>query len=205
MDDLMMKLGTHIRVLRRGQGRSLREISGVCGFTESLLSKIETNRVLPPVATLTRIARALGVEVSALLDADMRPQTVHTAAGAAPRTLVATTKGYQFRMLASGRAGKLMEPYLFVARRGRITPGPLQHRGEEFLYVLQGRMKYRVGDLEYRLGPGDSLYFNSAEEHDMTPLSAKVVYLGIFADPPALVEPHRKGLKNADSDRAPQE
>ena len=75
-----------------------------------------------------------------------------------------------------------MQPFVFVAERGKIKPGAMAHRGEEFVYVLEGQMRYSVGGTTHTLGPGDSLYFNSEEEHDLEPLTAKVRYLAVFAD-----------------------
>jgi quercetin dioxygenase-like cupin family protein len=73
-----------------------------------------------------------------------------------------------------------MQPLLFVAERGGVKPSPMSHSGEEFIYVLQGRMRYRVGDVTYTLGAGDSLYFDAEEDHDLEPITATVRYLGLF-------------------------
>ncbi|MDD5198554.1 MAG: cupin domain-containing protein [Terrimicrobiaceae bacterium] len=75
-----------------------------------------------------------------------------------------------------------MQPFIFVAERGRIKPGVMAHCGEEFVYVLEGRMRYSVGKITYSLGPGDSLYFSSEEEHDLEPVTAKVKYLAVFVE-----------------------
>lgn len=174
-----------IRSLRRRQKRTLREVAEQCGFTESLLSKIESGKTTPPLATLSRIAAALGVGLSDLLDDDATAGTVHTAAarlaaGPQPRT----AKGYGFHVLAAERHGKVMQPFLFVARRGEVLPGALTHAGEEFIYVLEGELRYRVGAVTYTLGPGDSLYFDSEDEHDFEPVTPEARFLGIFAERP---------------------
>ena len=75
----------------------------------------------------------------------------------------------------------MMQPFLFEAEKGQIQSGSMSHSGEEFIYVLQGQMRYRVGETTYTLGPGDSLYFDAEEEHDLEPLTATVRYLGLFA------------------------
>ena len=77
-----------------------------------------------------------------------------------------------------------MQPYLFVAEKGKVVEKSLSHGGEEFVYMLEGEMKYRVGDVEYRMGPGDSVYFDAEEEHDLQPVSDQVKYLAMFADRP---------------------
>jgi len=183
-----MELGARIRKLRRAQGRTLQEIAEACGASRSLLSKIETGRTVPPVATLARIGAALGTDAAALLTPEAGRATVFTPRAESGRML-RTAKGYAFHAFAAGRPGKLIQPFLFVARRGRLRPGPLAHPGEEFVHVLEGRLKYRVGATEYHLAPGDSLYFDAQEPHDLEPVTAEVRFLAVFAEPGAAQEP----------------
>ena len=183
------ELPSRIRSLRRQQKRTLKEVAAQCGFTESLLSKIESGKSSPPVATLARIAAALGVGLGDLIDGSRTVGTVATAAAALEqRPVTRTAKGYGFHVLAAERGAKIMQPFLFEAEKGGVKPGMLSHSGEEFVYVLEGSMNYRVGSTTYNLGPGDSLYFDAEEEHDLEPISDVVRYLGVFTDritPPA--------------------
>jgi uncharacterized cupin superfamily protein len=73
-----------------------------------------------------------------------------------------------------------MQPYISPPS-GRVKPHA-SRAGEEFVYVLAGTMRYRVGAAEYTLAPGDSLYFDAEEDHEMKPISKTVSYLGIFAE-----------------------
>jgi transcriptional regulator with XRE-family HTH domain len=177
-----MDIGGRIRKLRRVQGRTIAEVASKAGFSRSFLSKIESGATVPPVATLTKIAESLGTRIGALLDEDAQETTVHTTAAASASRLVSTRKGYSFHAFAAGRPEKRMQPFLFVAEKGRIRPRPLEHRGEEFVYVLEGGMKYRVGAVEYRLSRGDSLYFDAEEPHDLDPLTRRVAYLAVFVE-----------------------
>ena len=179
----MAQLHARIRSLRRLQRRTLKEVASQCGFTLSLLSKIESGATTPPLATLTKIAAALGVSLSDLLDENQAAASVATPATALQdRDLTQTNKGYGFHVLAAARPDKLMQPFVFVARRGELQPGPMTHQGEEFIHVLQGEMRYRVGATTYTLGQGDSLYFDAEEEHDLEPLTPVVRYLGVFCE-----------------------
>ncbi len=191
-----MTLGARLRQLRLRQQRTLQEIADLCGFTRSLLSKIENDKTVPPVATLARLAAALGVKASALLDEESTVGTVvQRAAEVAAAPLVRTDRGYHFFAFAAGRPDKRMQPFLFVARRGEVKRHHLSHAGEEFIYVLEGQMRYRVGQTEYHLEPGDTLYFDSEEEHAIEPVSAEVRYLGIFAE--AALAPRSKAKRPA--------
>jgi len=180
-----MELGSRIRKLRLRQARTLGEIARECGFSTSLLSKIETGRTMPPVSTLVKIADALGVRVSTLLDEAGQRGTIHHKAAEERSRMLATSKGYRFVAFAQERPDKAFQPFLFEAEKRRIGAQPLSHRGEEFIYMLEGEMKYRVGSVEYALTPGDSLYFDSEDEHDLQPVSGRVRYLAVFSERPA--------------------
>ena len=165
------------------QRRTLQDIADRADITKSLLSKIENGKSRPPIATLTRIANALGTSMSALLsEAEHKgpilipaDETLHTTA---------TDKGYNFFSFANQRSAKLMQIYLFTARKGEVTAQALSHPGEEFIYILKGRTRYRIGNTQYTLKAGDGLYFDSEEDHDLDPISDEVKYLAVFCDRP---------------------
>jgi transcriptional regulator with XRE-family HTH domain len=176
-----VNIGTRIRKLRVQQRRTLQQIADQVGLTRSMLSKVETGATVPAVATLTKIADALGVKPSVLLDSADGKTTVYAPAvqvGAAKH--VKTNRGYRFHAFASERPDKLMQPYLFTARKGEVKRQALTHEGEEFIYMLEGTMRYRVGDTTFTLRPGDTLYFDSEDEHELAPVSAEVKYLAVF-------------------------
>ena len=178
-----MTLGERLRKIRRMQGRTLKEISGNANITVSLLSKIENNKSQPPIATLTRIASALGVSTSSLLaDGEQSGTIFIPAKNTSTRTRA--DKGYEFFSFATQRKEKLMDIFLFVAKKDEVTPQPLNHSGEEFVYVLRGEMKYSVGSAQYTLKAGDALYFDSESDHDLEPLTKEVRYLAVFCTRP---------------------
>jgi quercetin dioxygenase-like cupin family protein len=138
---------------------------------------------MPPVSTLMKIAEALGVTVSVLLEENRESGTVHTRGEAIQASkLIQTNIGYSFFAFAPELREKLMQPFLFHARKGEIQQHVFSHEGEEFIYMLEGEMKYKIGDIEYTLRPGDSVYFNSLEEHMLTPVTEEVRYLGMFTE-----------------------
>ena len=175
-----MSVGGCIRRLRLEQQRTQQDIANACGFTKSLLSKIESNKVMPPVATLVKIAESLGTKVSTLIETDDNIGTVYTAAKEVEENIVKTERGYWIYPFATSHKGKRMQPFVFIARKGEVKQHHLMHEGEEFIYVLKGEMRVQVGQAEYRLKTGYSLYFNSAEEHQVIPISDTVRYLNVF-------------------------
>jgi len=175
-----LKIGAVIRRLRLEQHRTQQEIADSAGFTKSLLSKIESGRVFPPVATLVRIAEALGVGVSNIIESGESLNTVPGTAEQAENSLVQTERGYWIFPFASQRRSKRMQPMLIVARKGEVKEHHLTHSGEEFIYVVEGSMWVEVGEEKHRLSSGDSIYFNSTEVHQVIPITKTAKYLNVF-------------------------
>ncbi len=173
-------IGARIRRIRNEQKRTLQDIADVCGFTKSLLSKIETGKVTPPIATLVKIAGALQVGVATLIEADATVHAVHDPRSKVDSGVIRTKVGYGIFPFATDYHDKRMQPFLFVARRGEVAEHRLDHTGEEFIYIVAGAMRVRVGDRLFDLEAGDGLYFNAAETHGITPVSEEVRYINIF-------------------------
>lgn len=182
-DSSITGFGPRILLLRLKQSRSQQEIAASAGISKSMLSKVETGVAMPAVATLSRIAAALGVPVSMLFDDTAAEHTVVThwdklMAGSP----VVNDRGHNFRLIAAGRSQKALQPILFILEKGKVKKGGLRHGGEEFVFVLEGSMRYRVGKREALLGKGDSIYFDGEEEHECAPVTASVTYLAIFTN-----------------------
>ena len=173
-------LGQRIRRLRVQQGQTQGDVACACGFTKSLLSKIETGNVLPPIATLVKIADALGTNLAALIEDDNKGGADFCSLCDAVSSMVLTEKGYSVFPFAVSRSGKKMQPFLFEVRRGEVKHHSLSHTGEEFLYVLEGEIQFRVGNIEYGMRAGDSLYFDATEEHGVKAVSEVARYLDVF-------------------------
>jgi len=185
-------LGVRIRRLRRRLGWTLQHLADHTGFTRSFISKIETGKTVPPAATVMKLAAALGVPAAALMEEQEGRRTVFTSAIAGKSGMVQSDKGYLFRMLAAKREDKCMQPILFEARHGRITPQKLTHGGEEFVFMLEGKMAYQVGEESFELGPGDSLYFDAEQPHELQPITRKVRFLALFSEAAALAGQTKK-------------
>lgn len=173
-------VGERIRLLRTSQNRTLQEVADSCGLSKSMISKIENDKTVPSVATLVKIAQTLGTNISQLLENNGWDKTIVTTRKEAEGKLIKTEKGYMIFPYASEFHEKKMQPFLFVAYKGEVIPHRLSHEGEEFVFVVEGSMKMQVGETEYILKTGDSLYFNAMQKHGILPISEKVTYIDIF-------------------------
>jgi transcriptional regulator with XRE-family HTH domain len=175
-----LNIGDRIKMFRIAQKRTMEEIAKASDLSKSMISKIENNKTVPSVAALVKIAKALGTNISNLLEQEGFLNAIITTRQKALENLTPTDKGYSIYPYASGYHEKKMQPFLFVAKIDEVVPHEVSHEGEEFIYVIKGQMKMQVGDVSYKLNAGDSLYFNSVLKHGIMPVSDEVVYLDIF-------------------------
>lgn len=175
-----LKIGVTLRTIRLRQNRTIQEVANICGLSKSMVSKIETDKVFPSVATLTKLAKSLGTNVSSLMEENGGNGEIVIPANKAEGNIIKTEKGYYIYPYASGYREKKMQPFLFIAKKGEVKTHHVSHEGEEFIHVLEGEMKFQVGDIEYFLRKGDSLYFNALKVHQVIPVSDIVKYLDIF-------------------------
>ncbi len=175
-----LNIGDRIKMLRINQNRTMQEIAEASDLSKSMISKIENNKTVPSVAALVKIAKALGTNISSLLEHEGFLNAIVTTRQKALGNLTATDKGYSIYPYASEYHEKKMQPFLFVAKKNEVVPHELSHEGEEFIYVIRGEMRMQVGEVEHLLSEGDCLYFNSVQKHGISPVSDEVMYLDIF-------------------------
>lgn len=199
--DSEIRVGASLRRLRARMGLRVEDLARRAGFTKGFISKIETGKSSPPIATLMRLAEALGVEPAVLfhsrsMQATTDPDaTVHVPAGKRQRVQNAGAGlGYSYWALAAARGQKSMEPFLLTVHPRDVDPKKtFEHPGEEFIFVLKGRADYRVGDEIFHLHAGDSLYFDARRPHAPFPKGGPVTFLAIFCAPPRPVRQLPRG------------
>ncbi|HUI74640.1 MAG TPA: cupin domain-containing protein [Candidatus Acidoferrum sp.] len=153
--------GLRFRRLRQRRGLSLAQVARATGVSVGFLSALERGQMRASIATLRRIARYYRTNILSFFDpAKENSRRVRTA----ERKILETTKGVRMELLAWGNTA--MEPHLFRIKPGGGSGESYTHEGEEFLHILRGQFEIWLSSEEhYRLGPGDSLYFESSTPH----------------------------------------
>lgn len=163
-----VEVGRKIRHWRHAKNMTLLELAEKVGCSESLLSKIENDRVRPSIGILHRLVAALGANFSMLFQ-DHGPDTelvLHegerlriTAHGMVPAAEV------QMENLIPGARSKLLQASIHIIPPGGGTEGMIEHVGEEVGYVLAGSLELTVGTRTITIRAGDSFHFRSDVPH----------------------------------------
>ena len=161
------RIAEKIRTLRIRKKITLDDLSSKTGFTKGYLSKLENAKKVPPIATLSTIAKALGVEIADFFDRERRDIRWSIVRKAERKPIIrnGTLFGYHYESIAYKKHPKKMEPFIITLIPHATDHTIFDHHGEELMFVLEGKMKVFLGDERHILEEGDCIYFNSGIPH----------------------------------------
>jgi len=162
------RVGDALAALREQQALSLDELSRRAGVSKSMLSQIERAQANPTVAVVWRLANALGVPLSDLLDAAPReapPSIVRVPRHDTP-TLRGADGGCELRILGPVELAGQFEWYELTLQAG-ATLDSLPHApgSREHLSVLGGQLTVRAGDGHSALAAGETARYAADLPH----------------------------------------
>ncbi|MFJ7067592.1 helix-turn-helix domain-containing protein [Streptomyces sp. NPDC101115] len=158
--DVLPDVAPQLRGLRRRRGLTLEAAAQRAGLSPAHLSRLETGNRQPSLPMLLALARIYGTTVSELLG-EVPPERDPVVRGGKAEPVEAD--GWLYR--PAGAAGRAMQalrvhvPYATSADIVRVHPG------EEWIHVLEGRVRLALGDAVHVLDPGDSAHFDSLTPH----------------------------------------
>ncbi|MFC8916461.1 helix-turn-helix domain-containing protein [Streptomyces sp. NPDC047821] len=149
-----------LRSLRRRRGLTLEAAAQRAGLSPAHLSRLETGRRQPSLPMLLGLARIYGTTVSELLG-EVPPERDPVIRGG--RAEPAGADGWIYHQAgAPGRAMQALRVRVPYATQGDLVR---VHPGEEWLYVLNGRVRLTLGEAVHVLDPGDGAHFDSLTPH----------------------------------------
>jgi len=164
-----------VRVLREIENISAETLAKELGFNPSEYIEWESGKKDFPVGVLVEIAARFKVDLSELISgaASKLKTFCVTRAGEAPE--VTRRPMYGYWNLAYNFHRKKAEPFIVEAsaETGNNPVSLNTHPGQEFNYVLEGRLLISISGHDIELGPGDCVYYDSTEPHGMKALDGK--------------------------------
>jgi len=178
--DARLGIGRKIRELRHKKNYSLEDLAGKIDLKKNILGKIENDEVVPPLGTLLKLSTALDVSMAYFFDHEVAAEKIFMTRGS-ERTRVKVRPFYQegeveylYESLEPRNPNKHIEPFLVIFQPMEASDILfMSHEGEEFHFVLEGRLEFRTDDRVEVLEPGDSLFFESGMNHGFRALTDK--------------------------------
>ena len=143
-------------------------LAQVTGLTKGYLSKIERAAALPPFSTLELIANAFDIDVTSLIEKGSNI-SVHPDIDIMQKdermksNIFQSCDNCSFTSLLHSYKGRYMTPILVTFEPGGERE--FKHDGEEFVYVLRGKLILLYENETFDLNTGDCFYLDSRKEH----------------------------------------
>jgi quercetin dioxygenase-like cupin family protein/DNA-binding transcriptional MerR regulator len=156
-------IGARFRKLRLERAESLATVANAIGVSVGFLSNLERSHSGASIAIMRKLAQYYGLNLLHLFTPTDSPGPLVRPAD---RKKLEGGPGVQMELLASGDV--TMEPHLFRVAPGAGCGESYSHHGEEFLYIVAGRLNIVLGEEQFQLRAGDSFYFTSNTPHSWT-------------------------------------
>ncbi|MDC9823524.1 cupin domain-containing protein [Devosia sp. ZB163] len=157
-------LGSRLKDRRKALGKTQQQVADEANLTIGFISQIERGISTPSLASLYNLAKALETSVDQFVStAPARQHSVVSHSGQRQTYKVGGTSRY-YEFLERGFPEAQLNACL-----SHVPPGHesemMSHEGEDLIFLVKGEMLYEVDGVEYRLGPGDTLHFDSRKPH----------------------------------------
>ncbi len=153
--------------MRREKKLTLKHLANETGLTPKYISSIEKGEIIPPVAVILQLSKALEIDSSLLLREERARVGKKVDDDYQKRT-----EAYTYETLTPEARHKHLKAFkVFIDPKSHHKGVSYQHPGEEFIYVLKGKVEVMVGENRNVLDSGQCIHFNSSIIHKLRNLS----------------------------------
>jgi transcriptional regulator with XRE-family HTH domain len=159
-DSVDSRVRRRLRELRMQHGLTLDDVASRSNIDVSTLSRLESGKRRLALDHLPRLAAALSVTTDDLLRA---PEAEDPRVRGSSHTRHGIT---YWPLTRSGPAGGLHAFKVRISARRRKPPAELPvHEGQDWTYVLSGRLRLVLGERDFTIGPGEAVEFSTWTPH----------------------------------------
>lgn len=158
-------IGKLIKALRVGKKMTLKQIAEKTELSISFLSQVERSKSSVTLESLKKISEALDVSPSTFF-APGQNRAKNNLRRATRQPANTLPSPFVYEDLSGDLTEPLLMPILVTLRPHEEKGDPFAHKGQEFVYVLEGVLTLLLGDEEHELYPGDSIHMESSTPHN---------------------------------------
>jgi len=173
MTEQLREIGRRLTVLRNIAEVTAEKFCTDTGVTAQELAAYENGEQDFSFSFLYNAARTLGVDVMDLISGDSPRLSGWCLVKKGEGYAIDRRSAYKYNHLAFTFRDKKAEPFLVTVEPKENEPALHSHEGQEFNWMVSGRMKFFIAENQYTLEPGDSVYFNASIPHAMQALDEK--------------------------------
>ncbi len=163
-----LRIGIKLKHARTVKGLRLKDLARLVGCSESMLSKVENDKINPSLRMLHRIARELDITIGHLTYEEEIGSDIVMRKGSRPIIGMTTTRegeGTEVEWLTPQARARLLAASIHFVKPGGGSHGTITHEGEELGYILEGELDLEVDGQTHHLNTGDSFFFTCDRPH----------------------------------------
>lgn len=175
MEDYITQIASRLKGLREVNELTVEDVSRDCNLDPDLYRTYESGQCDIPVGVLHVIAHTYNLELITLLTGDEPHMHQYALTRKMQGSKANRNVAYKYQALAQGFIQRKADPFI-VTVEPKDPKEPLhvnKHSGQEFNYILKGRLNLRINEKDMILEEGDSIYFDSSLPHGMVALDNK--------------------------------
>ena len=156
-----MDIGGKIKQMRNQKSLTQEELADRCELTKGYISQLENNVNSPSIATLSDILSALGSNLAEFFKEEPEEKVVFSK----EEFIEKDADGVLLNWLIPNAQKNMMEPVLVELDEGVSTAVDVPHEGEEFGYVLEGKVAIVLGNKHHLCKKGEAFYYTANKPH----------------------------------------
>lgn len=171
MNEQIRQIADRLRGMREVLVISPEEAATTCAITKKQYLNYESGEVDIPVSILHQMSQKYDFDLTFLLTGQEPHMHSYTLTRKDKGIGVDRRKDYKYQALAGNFQNRKADPFMVVVEpKGDASPSFNTHPGQEFHFMLEGKLKIFIANKEMILEPGDSIYFDSGLPHGMLAL-----------------------------------
>ncbi len=190
------RIGKKVKLVRETRKLSIEDVSERTNLSAEGIERIEKGELIPGLTPLIKIARVLGVRLGTFMDDQENLGPVVNRGGSEKdkknqknvtrfsERSNAVSSDLDFFSLSQNKADRHMDPFIIDIYESSHEDVKLSsHEGEEFIYVLEGKIEVIYGKDKYELETGDSIYYDSIVAHHVHSNNGNAKILAVIYTP----------------------
>ena len=182
MQENLAQIPGRIKELREILEISVMDMAREIAIPPETYLKYEGGELDIPISVLYKISARLGVDATVLLTGEDPRMDTASVCRRGKGVRVERYPGYEFSSLAYNFRGRTIEPLLVYLDPSKEPAAPVTHSGQEFNYVVEGKVKVTIGGREYVLEAGDCVYFDAGLPHGQAAVESPAQFITIIQE-----------------------
>jgi transcriptional regulator with XRE-family HTH domain len=184
--------GVRLKELRLQRGWTLQDLAGQSGLSKTFISRLESGSRQASIAAVLTLARVFGISLASMFESEVATEPCLIVRGA--EAIWKSAQGLTYTPLSNAARFFNLQPIRINISPSRKGNEHFHHDGEEWIYLLSGRLTLSLAGKSYDLKAGDAAHFDSRLPHRLIAKGSQDAEVLLVASPFSESEPHRPSL-----------